>query len=327
MSTLGTIVAKFRKSSPNIAAAFDEVELRLIALENQEEPPPPPPPPPPPSGYGAKLPAWFQSVYKLAPTDVQTISGANGDVTLSSSTPKRFVFAAGATARSVRLEGLRGCVVDFGWAKIRDGLDGIKAVGCSDLLVRRFDIAGVRNQGILATNCSRYAFTHGKIGPNTPDQSLPGWRDHAHGIYLATSPDGLLGNIVGTGQRTGYSVQVYPDSPRIIATGVDLNNPNDLGSSYSGSAFVWGSGSAEGLIVNSIARDCRFQMVYGGAGAPVPAVRVVTSAEIGRRGWYPDGQPGAVVGSPDSSPDSAGDHGYRLPDDPRTTGLGTYNVN
>lgn len=33
MTTLDTIVAKFRKQSPNIAAAFDEVQKRLAALE------------------------------------------------------------------------------------------------------------------------------------------------------------------------------------------------------------------------------------------------------------------------------------------------------
>lgn len=47
MSRLGEIVAKFRKSSPNIAAAFDEVELRLMALEAKVFPPETPPPPPP----------------------------------------------------------------------------------------------------------------------------------------------------------------------------------------------------------------------------------------------------------------------------------------
>lgn len=71
MSALSDIVAKFRKGSPNIAAAFDEVERRLVAvegsvdrawteitehearldaLEDTTEPPPPPPPPPPPTG-------------------------------------------------------------------------------------------------------------------------------------------------------------------------------------------------------------------------------------------------------------------------------------
>lgn len=65
MSALGDIVAKFRKGSPNIAAAFDEVERRLVAvedsvsrawtelaehearldaLEDTTEPPPPPSP-------------------------------------------------------------------------------------------------------------------------------------------------------------------------------------------------------------------------------------------------------------------------------------------
>lgn len=38
MSALSDIVAKFRKGSPNIAAAFDEVERRLVALE--QTPPP-----------------------------------------------------------------------------------------------------------------------------------------------------------------------------------------------------------------------------------------------------------------------------------------------
>lgn len=41
MSALSTIVAKFRKTSPNIAAAFDEVERRLVLLEQPATPPPP----------------------------------------------------------------------------------------------------------------------------------------------------------------------------------------------------------------------------------------------------------------------------------------------
>lgn len=63
MSALSDIVAKFRKGSPNIAAAFDEVERRLVAVEGsasrawtelaehearldalENEAPPPPPP-------------------------------------------------------------------------------------------------------------------------------------------------------------------------------------------------------------------------------------------------------------------------------------------
>lgn len=47
MTALDDIVAKFRQASPNIAAAFDEVQRRLAALEGGA----PPPPPPPPSGY------------------------------------------------------------------------------------------------------------------------------------------------------------------------------------------------------------------------------------------------------------------------------------
>lgn len=44
MSALSEIVAKFRRGSPNIAAAFDEVERRLVLLEQAahgHEPPPP----------------------------------------------------------------------------------------------------------------------------------------------------------------------------------------------------------------------------------------------------------------------------------------------
>src|SRR3990167_8957206 len=47
VTALDTIVGKFRKGSPNIAAAFDEVQRRLGVLE---APPPSPPPPPPPAG-------------------------------------------------------------------------------------------------------------------------------------------------------------------------------------------------------------------------------------------------------------------------------------
>lgn len=50
MSRLGEIVAKFRKSSPNIAAAFDEVELRIMALEAKPPVPPAPPVVQPPQG-------------------------------------------------------------------------------------------------------------------------------------------------------------------------------------------------------------------------------------------------------------------------------------
>ena len=39
MSALSDIVAKFRAASPNIAAAFDEVERRLVALEGTPPPP------------------------------------------------------------------------------------------------------------------------------------------------------------------------------------------------------------------------------------------------------------------------------------------------
>lgn len=44
MTALDDIVAKFRAGSPNIAAAFDEVQRRLAALEGGAPPPPPPPP-------------------------------------------------------------------------------------------------------------------------------------------------------------------------------------------------------------------------------------------------------------------------------------------
>ena len=46
LTKLSTITAKFRKGSPNIAAAFDEVGLLLKQVEGTPEPPPPPPPPP-----------------------------------------------------------------------------------------------------------------------------------------------------------------------------------------------------------------------------------------------------------------------------------------
>ena len=43
MTALDDIVAKFRAGSPNIAAAFDEVQRRLTVLEGGTTPPPPPP--------------------------------------------------------------------------------------------------------------------------------------------------------------------------------------------------------------------------------------------------------------------------------------------
>jgi hypothetical protein len=64
MSVLSNLVAKFRKGSPNIAAAFDEVERRLVALETTTEPPPPPPPPTgtwPPAGCYRELTLDFES--------------------------------------------------------------------------------------------------------------------------------------------------------------------------------------------------------------------------------------------------------------------------
>lgn len=260
-----------------------------------------PPPPPPPPANGAKLPALF-------------------------STDRQVIRPTVTPGQTVTLSGLTNVIVDLQWQPIRDSHDGIKMSNCRDVWVRHLDIAGVRNQAILVQGCQRVAVTDARIGPNNPDRTLPDWQKLAHAVYFGTSPDCLLGNVKVTGQRTGLGFQAYPDTDRMWVVYCDFNVPADLGipSAGSGLPFVWGAGSSDGTLVGTINRGSRFQLVAGGAGAPQPAVRVIDCAELNRQDWYPDGQPNAVTGSWGNDPSIAGDPGYRLPWDPRTTGLGTF---
>lgn len=67
MSALSDIVQKFRKSSPNIATAFDEVERRLVALETPDPAPQPLPLYPRPAGTFEEIVVRAPGTYPANP--------------------------------------------------------------------------------------------------------------------------------------------------------------------------------------------------------------------------------------------------------------------
>lgn len=292
-----------------------------------EEPPPPPPPPPPPSGYGAKLPGR-PSVLDAPPTvTAPVIPAASGDTTLTGA-DLVFRFPTGVIRSRLVLSGLQRCVVDLQGAVIQDAWDGIKVVGTTrDLWVRNFRIAGQRNQGILGTgDAQRVWFTDGEIRDGVLGAGVP--VTQSHGIYLGSQGfwrEFVVGNVRVVGQQTGYGVQLYENAQDGALTSMFLNTPGGMATRDDVGVAVIVSGSSRGITVaDTVADGCRRQLAAGGAGVAAPALSIVECAELARQGFWADGQPGAVVGTPGSDPTIAGDPGYRLPWDTRTVGVGAF---
>lgn len=324
MSTLQTIVAKFRKGSPNIAAAFDEVERRLVALEQL--------PPEPLPGRGAKLPP-APTVIATPPTRVETVTAnASGETVLTGSDTV-FRFTPGTTGGRVMLRDLNRCVVDLSGLRSVGAHDGIKVEGRTrDLHVKGFDIASVRYQGILGVgDAQRVWLTDGAIRDNDPDRAWAGWYNLAHAMYLggAGGPwrEWVVGNVRVTNQRTGYAFHAYDNATDGVVTTSTFNVPADFAAAnngYAGAACIAAGVSQRIKVALTIATGCRYQFAVGGAGCVVPCIELIDDVELNRQGTWGSATPGAVVGTPGTNPSVVGDPGYRLPWDPRATGAGAF---
>lgn len=222
MTALDDITARFRKQSPNIAAAFDEVQRRLTLLEQPVVVPHPPPPPP--SVFGADLFKGFEWA-QVEPSGTIANVTTNQDLAMALAsgadiidgggrtfTPGQMTLPAHAsfrTVRNMRLTGsrvykagtskwrLRGCDLFGGLPE-----DNLKAEAGGYLDIDGCDIHGAPRQGILLYH-DDVVIRNSRVHHNGT------LSNQDHGVYASGGNRLLVFNSAFYANQA-YQMQVYP---------------------------------------------------------------------------------------------------------------------
>lgn len=219
LSTLSQIVAKFRKASPNIAAAFDEVERRLDALEQQPAPVP---------AFGADLFDGFEWAQQEPAGPVVPVASTT-ELRAAVTQPGAVVDGGGRSFQlggqlslpdhGVELTTLRNMTLSGGRVRHTYGKwrlrkvtvqappvaeeDCVKGDGGGYLDIDQCVLAAAPRQGILLAPHTDVVVRNTVVRDNGTDASKD------HGIYTAAGSRLLIFNSVFRNNRA-YQLHFYP---------------------------------------------------------------------------------------------------------------------
>lgn len=319
-----------RKGFPNTnwSKAFAELDAIVGAS---------PPPPPPSGGWGAKL-TPPPSVLANPPTRVVNITPqASGYTTVNGATDTIFKVAPGTYGSTFYVDGdFERCIFEMQGYKSVGAHDGIKNTGAlTDVVMRGYDIAGVRSTGFLSDGPLVRVWRHGVIRDNNPNFAYGNQRNF-HAYYIG--PHGVSRHVVTSGQvirqKNGYPFHFYShysdadgvyDSVIASMTLLECGDGGDDGNFLDVGVGLWLVHGGRITIANTLALRCKRQMAAVANYSSGGPITFVQSANVDQTGIKCDwGRDDQLIGGPYSTSNLTGDNGFRVPADTRTTGIGAY---